>query len=44
MYFFTGAGEPNILDFPFEERPGLKGFNDFYLRNGGVVSSEALLG
>ena len=37
MELFSGAGEPDIRERPFEELPGLEGFNDFYRRNGGVV-------
>ena len=34
---FSGQGEPDIRERPFEELPGLEGFNEFYRRNGGVV-------
>ena len=37
MEFFAGEGEPDIRERPFEELPGLEGFNDFYRRNGGMV-------
>jgi hypothetical protein len=38
MELFSGAGEPDIRERPFEELPGLEGFNEFYKRNGGVVT------
>jgi hypothetical protein len=37
MELFSGEGEPDIRERPFEELPGLEGFNAFYRRNGGVV-------
>ena len=37
MELFSGQGEPDIRERPFEELPGLEGFNEFYRRNGGVV-------
>jgi len=37
MELFSGNGEPDIRERPFEELPGLEGFNEFYKRNGGVV-------
>lgn len=37
MELFSGEGEPDIRERPFEELPGLEGFNAFYQRNGGVV-------
>lgn len=36
MELFSGNGEPDIRERPFEELPGLEGFNAFYKRNGGV--------
>jgi hypothetical protein len=36
MELFSGEGEPDIRERPFEELPGLEGFNAFYKRNGGV--------
>jgi hypothetical protein len=36
MELFGGDGEPDIRERPFEELPGLEGFNDYYKRNGGV--------
>jgi hypothetical protein len=39
MELFSGNGEPDIRERPFEELPGLEGFNAFYRRNGGVVYS-----
>ena len=39
MELFSGSGEPDIRERPFEELPGLEGFNAFYRRNGGVVDS-----
>jgi hypothetical protein len=37
MEFLSGQGEPDIRERPFEELPGLEGFNEFYRRNGGEV-------
>ena len=37
MELFSGDGEPDIRERPFEELPGLENFNDLYRRNGGVV-------
>jgi hypothetical protein len=37
MELFSGEGEPDIRERPFEELPGLEDFNDYYRRNGGVV-------
>jgi hypothetical protein len=37
MELFSGDGEPDIRERPFEELPGLEGFNAYYRRNGGVV-------
>ncbi len=36
MELFSGNGEPDIRERPFEELPGLEGFNAFYKRNGGL--------
>jgi hypothetical protein len=36
MELFGGEGEPDIRERPFEELPGLEGFNDYYRRNGGI--------
>ena len=37
MELFSGNGEPDIRERPFEELAGLEGFNEFYRRNGGAV-------
>jgi hypothetical protein len=37
MEFLSGDGEPDIRERPFEELPGLEGFNEYYRRNGGEV-------
>jgi hypothetical protein len=36
MEFFANTGEPDIRERPFEELPGLEGFNEYYRRNGGL--------
>ena len=36
MELFSGNGEPDIRERPFEELSGLEDFNAFYKRNGGV--------
>jgi hypothetical protein len=43
MELFSGNGEPDIRERPFEELPGLEGFNAFYQRNGGVVCSPCVI-
>lgn len=43
MELFSGEGEPDIRERPFEELPGLEGFNEYYQRNGGVVESQVEL-
>jgi len=35
MELLGGNGEPDIRERPFEELPGLEGFNEYYKRNGG---------
>lgn len=42
MELFGGGGEPDIRERPFEELPGLERFNDFYQRNGGIVTSQLI--
>jgi len=37
MELFSGNGEPDIRERPFEELPGLEDFNAYYKGNGGVV-------
>ena len=36
MEFVAEDGEPDIRERPFEELPGLQGFNEYYRRNGGL--------
>ena len=37
MELFSGNGEPDVRERPFEELPGLQDFNAYYRRNGGIV-------